>query len=54
MAALQSILSKALDYATDHPGLSHQDIKKIRITNVACGVQSVNLITLTFILLASA
>jgi HPt (histidine-containing phosphotransfer) domain-containing protein/PAS domain-containing protein len=52
LAALQTILSKALDYATDHPGLSHEDIKKIRMTNVACGVQSVNLITLTFILLA--
>lgn len=52
MAAFQTILSKVLDYATDYPGLSQEDIKKIRMTNVACGVQTVNLITLTFILLA--
>ncbi len=49
----KAILSKALDYATDYPGLTPEQIKKIRMTNVGCGVQTLNLISLTFILAAS-
>lgn len=52
MSAFKEFFSNILDYATDHPGLTAEDIKKIRMTNIACGVQSLNLLSLAFIVLA--
>ncbi len=47
MNHLKDLFSTILDYSTHREGLGPEDIKKIRMTNLACTVQSLNLFLLT-------
>ncbi len=52
LATFSDLVSAALNYGSDHPGLTPEDIKKIRMTNIACGIQSLNIVSLTLIIMA--
>lgn len=47
MSVFRESFAKILDYATDRQGLSAEDIKKIRMTNVCCCLEVLNLILVT-------
>ncbi|MDQ3230862.1 MAG: ATP-binding protein [Pseudobdellovibrionaceae bacterium] len=51
MKSLLTTYSHLINYTTDREGLGHGEIKKIRMTNIACGLEALNLISLTITLL---